>query len=344
MHAHPDVSPLIVEAEFNTQHQFTLRVNLDPRLLMSDQPGTLPPATAAWFLDQNENARTKTIDQARKFLEQIMAIKFGDVSFMPAWTFTAIDGFSNLPLAANSAETHLLATLTQPVPAAAGDFKVTLDSKCPVSLLLLKLFTGEENRRPQVLFPGETSRAFPQTLILSDVLSTKDTSAIFLIQPWLTSILNALKAGSAHDLGDHLLLAFMLALGLRTHLLRSVALLFYFHAFNALAVVGVVTGLLPHDFAWANSVYWIALVCTALSLFFYRDKIVPLQACMAVAGMCHALNFPHLHLPDASAGVSVSLAMCADLLLVQFTALFVFAGIVVMMHKLVHPHGQHQLA
>ena len=87
-----------------------------------------------------------------------------------------------------------------------------------------------------------------------------------------------------------------------------------------------------------------ALAGTAACLFFYKNENAPLHTCIGVAGLCHALNFPHLHLSDASANVSIAISLCADLLIAQLIALFVFAGVVGAVRKFIQPNGMHRLA
>ena len=55
------VPSLTVEALFSADRSYTLRINVDPRLFISDQPSSLPPVPIEWYRDQKpeELAATK---------------------------------------------------------------------------------------------------------------------------------------------------------------------------------------------------------------------------------------------------------------------------------------------
>ncbi len=151
----------MVEAEFTNARESTIRVNIDPRLFLAEQPTSLPPVAAAWYLDQDADARLKTAEQARAYLAKVLVFKVGDVEMKMDWKFTAIDSATNLPLSSASAEVHLLAEASAPLPAVKGDFIVFLNKDSTVSMILLNSREGIKERRPDVRFPGESSRGYP---------------------------------------------------------------------------------------------------------------------------------------------------------------------------------------
>ena len=71
-----------------------------------------------------------------------------------------MDGATNMPLEAETREVHLLAQATSRLADDAVDFKAALSKDAAVSMILLNNLAGTPERRPQVLFPGETGRPF----------------------------------------------------------------------------------------------------------------------------------------------------------------------------------------
>jgi len=159
------VPNLTIEAVFAPSGSFRLEINLDPRLFLSDQPATLPPVPAAWYLDQSAAQRLETHAKAAVWLGANLKLHF-EAQMMALdeavaeTEFVAMDGATSLPLTAETAEAHLLLRARGTVPEGSGDFALSLGKAAQVSLILLNSQEGNEDRRPQVLFPGETSRPF----------------------------------------------------------------------------------------------------------------------------------------------------------------------------------------
>ena len=314
--AHQQVSPITVEAEFSADRQYTLRVNLDPRLMLSDQPSSLPAATAEWYLSLDSAGRAKLETDARDYLKTTLIFKSGDAVLDPRWDFTAIDGVSNFPLTANSSEAHLLATFTGPLPKIPGEFQLTLASKCAVGLILLNSMIGSDERQPHSLFPGESSRPFP---LPKRMVEAEKPPAGMLSRLWSGEGIT----GGGHPLGDHLALVLLLAMGLRLRL--ALAGLLVFTAVNALALVLVVTGWLPHAPLWMVVSYWISLACTVFFILFIREDSKGLLLSLAAGGLCHGMSLPHLHLSDGS--VASAMAISGTVFLTQLaTLLILFFG------------------
>lgn len=155
-----NVPTLVVETEFNAARQAEIRVNIDPRLFLTDKPTTLPPIAASWWFGQDEVARAKTKSDMIAYVEKVLDFRIGESSLQGGWKVTAIDSSSAFPLSANSAEVHLLAERKQSLPDVAGEFKVSVSNDCSVGVILLNSMEGKAERHPQALFPGEISRGF----------------------------------------------------------------------------------------------------------------------------------------------------------------------------------------
>ncbi|MES2739322.1 MAG: hypothetical protein V4672_23615 [Verrucomicrobiota bacterium] len=158
------VPNMTIEAEFTKGSQFTLKMNLDPRVFLSDQPTSLPPVSADWYLSQSELEKGATYAKAAEYLKANVGLTFNDQTLpLPACEFVALDGATYEAVKPDTAETHLLATAKTEVPAGADSFKIAFGKGANVSLILLNSEEGNEERKPQVIFPGETSRPFKLT-------------------------------------------------------------------------------------------------------------------------------------------------------------------------------------
>jgi hypothetical protein len=159
-HAH-QVPSLTIEANFTPEGQLTLTINLDPRLFLAEDPTTLPPIAAPWFRDQSPEAKTQTLADALTYVQSALTFFFND---QPAanliWQFEPIDGATNGPFTDTTAEVHFLATCKTQRPATATTSTVRLEPKAKAAAVLLNSLNQQTERRPQILFPGETSRPF----------------------------------------------------------------------------------------------------------------------------------------------------------------------------------------
>lgn len=151
---------LTLEAAFQADGRYAMKANVDPRLFLAAVPSNLPPVAASWYLDQSPDQRQATEAQATAYLRQTVRLNFGGRPLdLPAVTWIAMDGATNEALKPESAETHLLGEIQGVSPAA--DLRVHLAPAANTSLILLtRMGTGDgAERRPIVLFPGETSPA-----------------------------------------------------------------------------------------------------------------------------------------------------------------------------------------
>lgn len=155
---------ITLEAMFAADPSFTLRVNLDPRVFLSAQPTSLPPVEAGWYLGQSDSERQETHLRATEYLKKNLGLRFGSTEVAwPVIEITAIDGSTLEPLKPDTAETHLLAVAKGRAPGAADPFELVFGPEANVSLILLNSEDGKPERRPQVLFPGESSRPYKRT-------------------------------------------------------------------------------------------------------------------------------------------------------------------------------------
>lgn len=155
------IPSLTVEAMFEPDREYVLTVNVDPRLFLHEQPAEHPPVAADWFREMQPDQVNKASADASAYLRKAMELRFGgEPAGFPEFSFQPIDGSTNRALDAESTEVHLLATVRGNVPPGRRDFQLMLGRDANTSLILLKSFGGQAERRPSVLFPGETSLPF----------------------------------------------------------------------------------------------------------------------------------------------------------------------------------------
>ena len=155
------VPNMTIEADFDSQGHFAVKVNVDPRVILSDQPTSLPPVVAAWFLEQTPEQVKATFEKAVAYLSENIKLQFGSVVLpLPEVTWQAMDGITNLPLTPETTEVHLLATIKATVPVRQGTFVLGFGQAAQVSLILLLKNPCLTEPKVMVLFPGETSRPF----------------------------------------------------------------------------------------------------------------------------------------------------------------------------------------
>lgn len=153
------VPNMTIEATFEASGDYELKVNLDPRVFLSSIPTSLPPVAADWYLSQSAEQVKATFAKATEHLQKHVEMRFGGkVQPMLGMTFVAMDGATNQPVTAETAETHLLGTLRGSVPAGAGEFVLGFAREAQVSLILLLKTPEMAEPKVQVLFPGESSR------------------------------------------------------------------------------------------------------------------------------------------------------------------------------------------
>ncbi len=289
------VPTITVEAQFSSSREITLRVNLDPRLFLSAQPATLPPLPATWWFEQNDESRATSLATARDYIEKNIRFQAGASRLEGGWKLVAIDSASAFPLGPNSAETHLLAEQRGPLPDDAGEFKVTLDQRAAVGLILLNSTEGKPERYPQAIFPGESSRGFKlpeRTKSAVEPASTVDCS----LAPagCCEGVAEFCLAGSRHFSGDHLLVALALAIVFRARIIPGAVMIAAFQVFHVIAALAVTGAWLPDAPFWMLASGWIALA--AGFLLSHQRQLFRAAVCFSVAGLCHGLNVPHLHL------------------------------------------------
>ena len=152
------VPSLGLEVEVISNKHCRLLVDMDPRLFLSKNPTSLPPVGADWFRALTEDEVKKAQADASAFLSSMVSITIGGKVSLE-WKYTATDGATNKPLSAEATEVHFLAEGLIPAGAGPQSFQVSLHNDCAVALTMIAAVDGAPEKRPQVLFPGETSRA-----------------------------------------------------------------------------------------------------------------------------------------------------------------------------------------
>ena len=162
------VPSMTMEADFATNRGFSVKINFDPRLFLSEQPTSLPPVPGSWYREQTEAERAKTHADALAYLKKNVELVFGSETMpLPAMKLEAIDGATNEPFTDATEEVHLLASGRSVIPGSAQEFSVRLGRGANVSLILLNRVEGQKEAVPRVVFANETSQAFPLTGVRS---------------------------------------------------------------------------------------------------------------------------------------------------------------------------------
>jgi hypothetical protein len=326
------VPVVVIEAEFSSAREAVIKVNLDPRLFLSAQPTAVPPVPASWWFEQDEAAQQTTRKAAADYVARIFTFSVGTTPLRGDWKVEPIDSASAFPLGQASTEAHLLVEHHGALPASPGDFKVAVGKECAVAVILLCSNAGDAERRPQSLFPGEISRAFPLPAPVLPAADAAKSTEESRGDPenwrarlaWMGTLL-----WNGHFAGDHLAVAAMLGLALSTRWWLRPAMLVAFHAVNRLAAVAVVTGWLPAAPTWMIVAYWVMVALIACHLFVFKSKDSRVLVTLIVAGLCHGLNAPHLHL-NAGAGSTLTNMVRQDSLLLV-AELVVFAVCVLLL-------------
>lgn len=160
LHAH-NVPSMTLESRFTEAGKFDLTINFDPRAFLAADPRSLPPVEGSWFSGQSPAEAAATLEKAKDYLRQSVGLIFnGRPIPLPELTIQPIDGADNTPLKPDTLELHLLAKCAAPVPEGATEFQIAFAKNAAIDLILLNALESAAERRPQVLFPGETSRPF----------------------------------------------------------------------------------------------------------------------------------------------------------------------------------------
>lgn len=160
LHGH-NVPSMTIESRFTAGGNFDLTINFDPRSFLAADPRSLPPVVGSWFSDQSPDQAASTLEKAREYLRQSIQLLFnGQPLALPKLTIQPIDGADNTPLKPDTQELHLLSKCAAPIPEGATEFQIAFGKNAATDLILLNALENAAERRPQVLFPGETSRPF----------------------------------------------------------------------------------------------------------------------------------------------------------------------------------------
>jgi hypothetical protein len=234
--------------------------------------------------------------KAAAFINRTVTLRLGQSAAAPGWTFIPVDGANNKPLAPDSAEIHLVADAKVAVPADAASLEIMLDRSSAAALTLLGTVYGKAERRPQVLFPGETSR--PLKWQVTAPPATGQTFSWYeapfqhgLYHPFLRESL------------QHWLLALILALSART-LARALLGWLIFHVVHTLTTYGCAV----QNIVWIQPDWlWPVSLLAAVALA-WRSPILAVPALAGLA-LLHSLDeWPHAALPSVIGMMELGLA------------------------------------
>ncbi|WP_113959908.1 hypothetical protein [Roseimicrobium gellanilyticum] len=289
------VPSMVAEAEFNPEREVTLLVNLDPRLFLTDQPTAMPPIPASWWFQQSEAEQAETLKKAAAYVDTQLQFRIGGSDFRGIWKAQPVDSATVAPLTPSSAEVHLLVEHKGPLPEIAGDFKMTVARTCAVATLLMNAMAGAEQRQPQLVFPGESSRGFalpPTGAKAAAGQGAPSPIAKSVADATPQGTKNGSTAGSLAGLPTHSLLAHALfAVAVTSVLLgrswSAVVVMVVFHLASMAAAWLTWQGWLPVALGGLPRNSWMMLGGTALALLLVRRIPPALLGLAVVAGFLH---------------------------------------------------------
>ena len=283
------VPSMVAEAEFTPDRGVVVLVNLDPRLVLTDQPSAVPPVPASWWFEQDEPGRAETLAKAAAYVDAQLQFRVGGTDLRGAWKVQPVDSATVAPVTSSSAEVHLLAEYRGSLPQVPGDFKLTVSKTCAVATLLVNAMAGDEQRQPQLVFPSESSRGFPLPPLVtraepgSPAQPTESgTGTGAKPQPGPPS-----KLAPGHSLWAHGLFAVAVTCVLLGRFWSAVVVLLVFHGSACAAAWLTWQGWLPVQLGGMPRSCWILLGGTPLALLLVRRIPPALLAMAALAGFLH---------------------------------------------------------
>jgi hypothetical protein len=152
-----------LELEITSGGPHTLRLNVDPRLVISQTPASVPPLPASWYLDQSTEQVAETHEKTIRYISEMFRFDYGTTTAPSDWTVQPIDGLTNEALSSTTSEVHLLASCIRTPTSGIESLKIGLANEAAAALTIITLIDGKPSRRAQVLFPGETSKPITWT-------------------------------------------------------------------------------------------------------------------------------------------------------------------------------------
>lgn len=179
------VPNMTLEADFPGGDAYTLRINVDPRTFLAADPTSLPPVPASWYREQTPEQLTATHKKAGEYLSRALGLLFnGKKNTLPTCEVQAIDGADNTPLKPETQEIHLLAVAKGKLPPGATEFRLDFAKDANTTLILMASQAGQVAPRPQVIFPGETSRPFHLEPRKQATPEPRHNAAAVSMSPW----------------------------------------------------------------------------------------------------------------------------------------------------------------
>jgi hypothetical protein len=282
------VPSMVIEAEFSPERHVTLLVNLDPRLFLTDQPTAMPPIPASWWFQQSAAEQAETLKKTAAYVDVQLQFRLGGSDLKGAWKVQPVDSAAVTPLTPSSAEVHLLAEYRGPLPEVPGDFKMKVSPTCAVPTLLMNAMAGVEQRQPQAVFPGESSRGFALPPLGVNATETQGAPASSASAPQDNKKPADSKAGlAAPSLSAHGLFAVAVTCALLGRFWSAVVVLVVFHLASLAAAWLTWQGWLPVALGGIPRNSWMMLGGTALALLLVRRIPPALLGMAALAGFLH---------------------------------------------------------
>jgi len=147
-----------LEVDIQNNGPHTLRLNIDPRLVISSTPASMPPVCAEWYREHTPEELIETSKKTIAYIGRTLQFAGTSDALTFQWTVRPMDGVSNQPLSEGTTEVHLLAETSYKPSQGVSSLVVTLVNDAAAALTIITLTDGEVGQRPQVLFPGESSK------------------------------------------------------------------------------------------------------------------------------------------------------------------------------------------
>ncbi len=269
-----------LEIEMASNGPHTLRLNVDPRLIISTSPASMPPVGVEWYRDQTPDEQAETTSKAISYISRTIRFAYGSGVPGLTWEITPMDGVSNQPLSDTTTEVHLLAVASHAPSAQESSLTVSLASHAAAALTIITLLDGEASQRAQVLFPGEASKPLTWAPATASTPPPPPATAFaWHVEPLKLVMHHVFKA----DVVGHVV--FILVLGLRTK--RPLLALAVFHLVHLASTFACS---LRHTVVPQPPWLWPAL-CVALALPLPRARHALSSALIvSVLALPHVLN------------------------------------------------------
>jgi len=270
-----------LEIDITSNGAHVLRLNIDPRLVISNTPASMPPVGVDWYREQTPEQVVETGSKTIAYIRKTLRFDYGSRASALDWEVQPMDGVSNQPLSDSTTEVHLLAVASHFPSATEASLAVSLAADAAAALTIITLIDGAASQRAQVLFPGESSKPVTWTAAAAPVTPLQPAIPFkWYLEPAKLVVHHVFQA----DLAGHVVFILMLGLCTKRPLL-GLAVFHLLHLLGAFACSAQQT-VLPQPL-W----FWPAL-CAALGLPLIRSRHAAALTglVMTVLAIAHVLN------------------------------------------------------